>query len=60
MKKNITEIIKATIAINNKESGVIPFADCKNCEFMKLPHEIDTHCYMFEDKPGNYCAQFKQ
>lgn len=45
--------------------NLLPDADCVNCEFMemhnkfKTPEESKQHCYMFMDKPGEKCGQFK-
>lgn len=33
-------------------------ADCANCKYDDLPHD-GGHCYMFAQKPGEYCAQFE-
>ncbi len=36
----------------------LPDADCPNCYYRDLEHD-GAHCYMFEHKPGDQCAQFK-
>jgi len=38
---------------------LLPKADCRNCEYDKLPHP-KSHCYMFLDSPGEKCGQFRQ
>lgn len=40
----------------------LPDADCENCKFRQTPYAEyrNQHCYMFEESPGNKCAQFKQ
>jgi hypothetical protein len=35
----------------------LPDADCGNCRYGG-DYE-DQHCYMFKDKPGDKCGQFK-
>jgi len=44
------------------ESTELPDADCKNCKFKQTPYAEyrNQHCYMFEESPGDKCAQFKQ
>jgi hypothetical protein len=40
------------------DTTFLPDADCENC---KYGGEFeDQHCYMFEDKPGDKCGQFKK
>lgn len=35
--------------------------DCENCEYMKLnDNRSGSHCYMFSDKPGLKCGQFRE
>lgn len=38
---------------------LLPVADCPNCAYMKI-HDDDGHCYMFRDKPGERCGQFRK
>jgi len=37
----------------------LPKADCANCKYDALPHE-GGHCYMFAERPGDWCAQFQK
>lgn len=39
----------------------LPDADCDNCEYMALNNpRSGGHCYMFKEKPGLTCGQFKK
>jgi hypothetical protein len=39
--------------------GPIPLADCEHCVHMGC-NKDGGHCYMFSEKPGKYCAQFRK
>lgn len=40
--------------------AALPDADCRNCEYMRLNGpRSGGHCYMFRDKPGLKCGQFR-
>jgi len=39
----------------------LPFADCDNCLHKGIVAEVaGSHCYMFKEKPGVRCGQFKR
>jgi len=40
----------------------LPDADCDNCKFRQVAYAEyrNQHCYMFEESPGDKCAQFKK
>jgi hypothetical protein len=38
-------------------SELLPDADCENCEHRMYDQEY--HCYIFRERPGDKCAQFK-
>ena len=37
----------------------LPDADCDRCQYKRWA-EPGLHCYMFRDKPGPKCGQFKE
>jgi len=48
----------ATSSVFNANAHDLPIADCANCYYSDLEHD-DAHCYMFENRPGDQCGQFK-
>lgn len=40
------------------EPNDIPLADCGHCDYRDGGNGM--HCYMFRDKPGDRCGQFKR
>ena len=41
-------------------SEFLPNADCEKCEHRQRPERRqDGHCYMFMEKPGDKCGQFR-
>lgn len=44
-----------------EQVAALPDADCDNCEYMLLNDpRSGGHCYMFRDKPGMKCGQFRE